>query len=69
MFETTAKHYHGHVGQPLQKCEDSLKVVTNGAVGHAVVVHDLDSTKLVVGCVDFSTQHLKWGKGQMVWKQ
>lgn len=40
--------HHGHVGQPLQEGENALKVVTDGVVGHAVVVHDLDSTQLVV---------------------
>lgn len=40
--------YLGHVGQPLQNCENSLEVVANGVVGHTVVVHDLDSTQLIV---------------------
>lgn len=55
---TAAEHYHGHVGQPLQKREDSLKVITNSSVGHTIVVHDLNATELVVGCVHFSAQHL-----------
>lgn len=40
--------HHGHVGQPLQDGENSLEVVADSVVGHAVVVHDLDSTQLVV---------------------
>lgn len=58
LFNTTAERYHGHVGQPLQKREDSLKVIANSTVGHTIVVHDLNSTKLVVRCVHFSAQHL-----------
>lgn len=53
-----SKSHLGHVGQPLQQSKDALKVVTNGAVGHAVVVHDLNSAQLVVGRVNFSTQNL-----------
>lgn len=50
--------YHGHVGEPLQQSKDALKIITDSAVGHPVVVHDLNATKLIVGCVNFSAQHL-----------
>lgn len=60
--------YLGHVGEPLQDIEDSLKVVTNGGVGHTIVVHDLNPTKLVVRCVHFSAQHLSYEKGKKVLK-
>lgn len=50
--------YHGHVGEPLQQSKDPFKIITDGAVGHPVVVHDLNAAKLIVGCVNFSAQHL-----------
>lgn len=46
--------YLGHVGQPLQQVKDSLKVIADSTVGHTVVVHDLNSTQLVVGGVHLS---------------
>lgn len=51
-------NYLGHVGKPLEKSEDSFEVITDCAVGHTIVVHDLNSTKLVVRRVHFSAQNL-----------
>jgi len=54
-----ARNYLGHVGKPQQDSVDSFKIVAHGAVGHPVVVHDLDPAQLVVGGVHLPSQHLE----------
>lgn len=54
-----ARNYLGHVGKPQQNSVDSFKIVAHGAVGHPVVVHDLDPAQLVVGGVHLPTKHLE----------
>lgn len=51
-----------HVRQPVQDSEDPLKVITNGAVGHPIVVHDLDATELVIGGIYFPPEDLEQEK-------
>lgn len=58
------KLHHGHIGQPLQEGENTLEVVADGVVGHAIVVHNLDSTQLVVWCVNFPAQNLQEEKNK-----
>lgn len=53
-----ARNYLWHVGKPLQDGVDSFKVITDSAVCHPVVVHDLDPSQLVVGGVNFPPKHL-----------
>lgn len=47
-----------HVGEPLEDGEDALKVIRHGGVCDSIVVHDLDPSQLVVGCIDLSSQNL-----------
>lgn len=43
----------------MQDSEDPLKVITNSAVGHPIVVHDLDATELVIGGIYFPPEDLE----------
>lgn len=43
----------------MQDSENPLKVITNGAVGHPIVVHDLDATELVIGGIYFPPEDLE----------
>lgn len=52
------RNYLWHVGKPLQNGVDSFKVITDRAMCHPVVVHDLDPSQLVVGGVNFPSKHL-----------
>lgn len=62
-----ARNYLWHVGKPLQDGVDSFKVITDSAVCHPVVVHDLDPSQLVVGGVNFPSKHLgKENKGRSI---
>lgn len=38
-----------HVRQPVQDSENPFEVIANDAVGHPIVVHDLDAPELVIG--------------------
>lgn len=49
----------GHVRQPVQDSENPFKVITNGAVSHPIVVHDLDAPKLVVRGIHFPPEDLE----------
>lgn len=53
-----ARTYLWHVGEPLQDSVDPFKIITHSAVGHAVVVHDLDPAQLVVGGINLPSKHL-----------
>ena len=48
-----------HVRQPVQDSENPLEVITNGAVCHPIVVHDLDAAELVIGGIDFPPENLE----------
>jgi hypothetical protein len=43
----------------VQDCENTFEVITDGRVGDAIVVHDLDAPELVIGGIHFSTKDLK----------
>lgn len=47
-----------HIGEPLQDGEDSLEVIWHSGVCDSIIVHDLDSSQLVVGSIDLSAQNL-----------
>ena len=47
-----------HVREPPEDGEDTLKVIWHSGVSDSIVVHDLDSSQLVVGSVDLSAQNL-----------
>ena len=49
----------GHVRQPVQDSEHPFKVITDGAVGDPVVVHDLDAPELVIGGVHLPAENLE----------
>lgn len=49
----------GHVRQPVQDSENPFKVITHSAVGHPIVVHDLDAPELVIGGVHFPPEDLE----------
>lgn len=49
----------GHVRQPVQDSEHPFKVITDGAVGDPVVVHDLDAPELVIGGVHLPPENLE----------
>lgn len=51
--------YLRHVGQPVQDSEHPFKVITDSAVGHPIVVHDLDAPELVIGGVYFPSEDLE----------
>ena len=50
--------YLGYVREPLQDGVDPLEVILDGDVGNAVIVHDLHASQLVIGGVNFTSQHL-----------
>lgn len=43
----------------MQDSENPFKVITNNAVGHPIVVHDLDAPELVIGGVYFPPKDLE----------
>ena len=48
-----------HVRQPVQDGEHPLKVITDGAMCHPIVVHNLDAPQLVVRGVYFPPEDLE----------
>ena len=43
----------------MQDSEHPFKVITDSAVGHPIVVHDLDAPELVIGGVYFPAKDLE----------
>lgn len=43
----------------MQDSENPFKVITNFAVGHSIVVHDLDASELVIGGIYFPPKDLE----------
>lgn len=60
----TNEMYLWHVGEPLQNGIDTFKVITYSAVGHSIVMHDLDATQLVIRSIHLSSKHLCKGRAQ-----
>lgn len=48
-----------HVRQPVQDRENPFEVITDSAVGHSIVVHDLDAPELVIRGVYFPPEDLE----------
>lgn len=48
-----------HVREPLQDSKDTLKVIWHTGVCNSIIVHDLNSAKLVVGSIHLSAQNLE----------
>lgn len=48
-----------HVREPLQDSKDTLKVIWHTGVCDSIIVHDLNSAKLVVGSIHLSAQNLE----------
>jgi len=55
-----AASYLRHVGEPSEQNADTVVVVGGDGVWDAVVVHDLNATKLVVARVHLTTQNLPY---------
>lgn len=48
----------GNVGEPSNDTENTFEIVGGGEMGNTVLVHDLSSSELQVGRVDFTTENL-----------